>query len=45
MTLGQKGPPPPAWFGYFFIIIGSMFVLFGWAMVVCTFISGRYLAQ
>lgn len=44
MNSGQKGPPPPAWFGYFFIILGGVFVLFGWAMAVCTFLSGRYLA-
>ena len=44
-TEGQKGQPPPAWFGYFFIVLGGMFVLFGWAAAICTIISGRYLAR
>lgn len=45
MTGGQGGTPPPALFGLFFIIIGGMFALFGWAAAVCTFISGRFLAK
>jgi len=45
MTAGQKGVPPPAWFGYFFIIIGGLFVLIGWTAAIATFISGRYIAK
>ncbi len=45
MTQGQKAPPPPALFGYFFIVIGVTFSLLGWACAVCTLISGRYLAK
>lgn len=42
---GRNAAPPPAAMGYFFIIMGGLFVLMGWAAAVCTFISGRYLAR
>ena len=45
MTEGHKGSQPPAAFGYLFIIMGGAFVLAGWAAAICTFISGRFLAQ
>jgi hypothetical protein len=45
MSGEQKGPPPPAAFGYLFIVMGGVFVLMGWAAAVCTFISGRFLAK
>ena len=45
MTAGQRGAPPPAWFGYFFIIVGSLFVLIGWTAAIATFVSGRYIAK
>lgn len=41
----HKGGPPPALFGYLFMLMGGVFVLIGWAAAVCTFISGRFLAQ
>ena len=44
MSGGQNAAPPRA-FGYFFAVIGSLFVLMGWAAAVCTFVSGRYLAR
>jgi hypothetical protein len=42
---GHKGPTPPAFIGYFFILMGGFFVLCGWAAAICTVISGRYLAR
>ena len=45
MTKGQSAPPPPQWLGLIFIIMGSIFVLAGWAAAICTFISGRYLSK
>lgn len=42
---GGQGEPPPGWFGYFIIALGAFFVLVGWAAAICTFISGRLLAQ
>jgi hypothetical protein len=40
----QQGVPPH-WFGLIFVVVGGLFVLFGWAAAICTFISGRYLAR
>jgi hypothetical protein len=42
---GQNVQPAPAWAGYMFIVMGGFFVLLGWATSICTFLSGRYLAQ
>jgi hypothetical protein len=44
MSGGQKGTPPPS-LGYLFIAMGCVFVLFGWAAAICTFISGRCSAR
>jgi hypothetical protein len=45
MTGGQNSPPPPAALGYLVIAMGALFVLLGWAVAICTWISGRMLAQ
>ncbi len=45
MMSGGQDVPPPAWFGYLFAGVGILFVLFGWAAAICTFLSGRYLAR
>jgi hypothetical protein len=42
---GHNGGAPPAWFGFIFIAIGGVIIVLGWAVAICTFISGRYLAQ
>jgi len=42
---GAHGAPPPAFAGIFFILLGGFLVLLGWAMAVCTIISGRFLAK
>jgi hypothetical protein len=42
---GGNGPAPPAFMGLFFIVLGGVFILLGWAMAICTFISGRFLRQ
>ncbi len=39
------GAPPPAFIGYLFASVGAFFVLLGWSLAVCTFISGRLLAK
>ena len=44
LTEGQH-PAPPPWFGLIFVLFGGVFVLMGWAMAVCTFLSGRFLAR
>ncbi len=35
--------PPDAAFGWIFVIMGSMFILFGWAISICIIVAGRKL--
>lgn len=37
--------PPPTGIGWFFIILASFFILFGWAIAIGTFIAGKRLKQ
>ncbi len=37
--------PPPTFIGWMFIIMGSMFILFGWATAACILVAGRKLAK
>lgn len=45
MLGGANGSGPPAFAGIFFILMGGFFVLLGWAIAICTVISGRFLAR
>jgi len=45
MLAGANGSPPPAFAGIFFILLGGFLVLLGWAMAVCTVVSGRFLGK
>ncbi len=45
MMAEGRGVAPPAWLGVFFAALGAMLVFAGWAVAVCTFISGRFLAK
>ena len=45
MTNGHRDSGPPPFFGYLLIVMGTLFVLLGWTMAVCTFFSGRYINQ
>ena len=40
---GERGGPP-AFFGLFLVLIPGLFILFGWTLAVCLFLSGRWLA-
>ena len=41
----QKGPnPPPPWFGWIFIGIGSFVILMMWSIALLSFFAGRNLA-
>jgi hypothetical protein len=40
---GQE--PPPAFFGWFFIVFASACVLFGWSLAVAVLVAGRFLAR
>lgn len=42
---GSANEPPPAAVGYLFIFLGGLFILMGWSMAVCTFLSGRFIAK
>ncbi len=39
------GDPPPAFFGWLFVIIASVFILFGWVLAAIIIIAGRRLRQ
>jgi hypothetical protein len=45
MTGAQNEPFPTTAFAYIFVIMGGVFVILGWSAAICTFISGRLLAQ
>jgi hypothetical protein len=38
-----EGSAPPPGFGWMFVIMGSMFILFGWAISICIIVAGRKL--
>ena len=44
---GGKGgqEPPPAFLGWFFVAIGSAFILLGQTCAFCLFLSGRWMKQ
>ena len=39
------GDPPPAFFGWLFVIAASVFILLGWALAVIMILAGRRLRQ
>jgi hypothetical protein len=41
----SSGPPPPSWFGWFFVAIGSSIILVGEVLAVLTFLAGRGIAE
>jgi len=41
----EGSTPPDAIFGWFFVVMGSVFILFGWAISICIIIAGRKLKQ
>lgn len=38
-------PPPPAFLGYFFILIAVVFIVGGLILASCIFLAGRFLAR
>jgi hypothetical protein len=38
-----NGSNPPAFIGWMFIIIGTLFILIGWSIAICIIITGRKL--
>lgn len=45
MGVEQPQAAPPKIVGFLFLGIGTVFVLLGWTMAVCTVISGRMIAR
>ena len=41
----SHGQQPPAFMGWFFIVIGGMFILAGWALAVCILFAGKFLSR
>ena len=39
----KSAGPPEALFGWLFIIMGTVFILLGWSLAVCMFITGKKL--
>jgi hypothetical protein len=44
-TFDGKGSPPPAFIGWMFVIMGGLFVAFGWIMAACMIINGWFLSR
>jgi hypothetical protein len=42
---GSGSEAAPAWMGYLFAGMGTLFVLLGWILAACTFFSGRFIAE
>lgn len=40
-----EGSAPPPGFGWMFVIMGSTFILSGWAMAICIIIAGKKLKR
>jgi len=43
MFTDQNASAPPSAFGWIFVIMGSIFILIGWAIAICMLIAGRKL--
>jgi len=43
--LDDKGEPPPAWFGWLFVIIASILITVGWIFAGFVFATARFLAR
>ena len=41
----EKGEPPPKFFGWIFVIAGSMAVLLGWTTAILMIVAGRFLKR
>ncbi|WP_435008223.1 hypothetical protein P12x_005501 [Tundrisphaera lichenicola] len=41
----KNGSAPPSAFGWFFIVIGALFIVLGWAYAIGMFVAGRNLRQ
>jgi len=42
---GPKANEPPAFIGWFFVMIGGIIILFGWSLAIAIIMGGRFIAQ
>ena len=42
---GKHGEPPPAFFGWFFVVFGAFFFLLGQSLAVAMIIAGRFISR
>lgn len=42
---GSKGSGPPPFFGWMFVIMGTVFIVLGWSMAVCIILAGKKLKK
>jgi hypothetical protein len=40
-----KGEPPPAFFGWFFVVFAAVFITMGWIFAAFVLAAGRFLAR
>ena len=40
-----NGQPPPAFFGWFFVVFAVLFIILGWTFAICILTTGRFLAR
>ena len=43
--IGDGKDAPPAFFGWFFILVASLFIVVGWGISIANFCAGRYLKE
>ncbi|HEY8563387.1 MAG TPA: hypothetical protein VIL74_23615 [Pyrinomonadaceae bacterium] len=44
-AMGGGRDAPPAFMGWFFIIVAAAFILFGYAVSICSFYAGRFIKE
>src|SRR2546422_5912136 len=44
-TFGDGKNQPPAFIGWMFVVVASLFILLGWAFAVFVVIAGRFISQ
>lgn len=44
-TMGSGRNQPPAFMGWFFVVLGSCFILAGWAFATLVVVAGRFIAR
>jgi hypothetical protein len=40
-----KGPPPPSFLGWIYVVVGAMAITLGWGLAIVIFLAGKFLSQ